>query len=226
LSTFEFPYSSPGDLISPNPYFERLDGDPGLERSPIEIPPFYPRKVTLQRAYFASATYSRSTPTLSPSSSISTSTHPSSFVYQRRDPAPASSYWVTPFPTSSPSQKSTLSLDADVRLKSGPTQRRPLLIHQRCGHEASVSAPTPIQSPKLPAPRKLAYSLTSGITAPQVSHLQPAPASDGVFYDCGRRPRVRTALTTREVFGPRMNVPGYVLNSNVMNHHNRLPIRH
>jgi len=229
LSTFEFPYPSPEDLLSPNPYFERLEENTGLARSPIEIPPFYPRQVTLQRAYSASTAYSRSTPTLSPSSSVSTSTDPSSPVYQRREPATASSCWLTPFPTSSPSQKSTLSLDADMRLKPGPIQRRPIVISQRCAHESSVSAPTPIQSPKLPPPRKLAYSLTSGSTAPQVSHFQPAPglgASDGVFYDWGGRPRLRTALTTTEAFGPKMHGRRYVLNGNVMNHHNRLPIRH
>jgi hypothetical protein len=228
VSTYEFPYPSPEDLVSPNPSFERLEGNPGLERSPIERTPFYPRPVTLQRAFSASTAYSRSTPTLSPSSSVSTSTDPSSFLYQRREPASASSYWLTPFPASSPSQKSTLSLNADLRLKPGPIQRRPIIVRHRSAHNSSVSAPTPIQSPKLP-PRKLAYSLTSGSTAPQVSHFQPAPglgASGGVLYDCGGRPRLRSALTTTEAFGPRMHGLRFDLNSNVMNHHNRPPIRH
>jgi len=224
VSTYEFPHPSPE-----TPYFERLEGEPGLDRSRIEIPPFYPRQVTLQRAYSASTAYSRSTPMLSPCSSASTSTYCSSFVYQRREPATANSSWVTPFPTSSPSQKSTLSLDGDVRLKPGPTQRRPIIIRSRWAHDASVSAPTPIQSPKVPTPRKLAYSLTSATTAPQVSHFQPARglgASDGVLHDGVGRPRLRMALTTTEVFGPRMNGPRYVLNGNMMNHHNRLPFRY
>jgi hypothetical protein len=215
VSSYEFPYSSPEDLISPNPYFQRSEEEPGLERWPIEAS-FYPRQVTLQRACSASAAYCRSMQKRFPSSSASTSTHSTSLAYQRREPASASSSW---YPTSSPSHKSTLSLDADVRLNPGPIQRRPLVIRQHCAHDSSFSAPSPIPSPKLAAPRKIAYSLTSGATVPQASPFQPAHktgASDGVLNGGGSRTKMRlnpTALTTAEAFGPRMNGRRYVFST-------------
>jgi hypothetical protein len=229
VSTYEFPSPSPEDSLFPSPYFDRLEGDPGRDRWPIPTPR-YPR----QPACSATAASSRLMPMRSPCSSASSSTHSSSFVYQRREPVTAFSSWVASFPTSPPSHKSTLSLDADVSLKPGPIHRRPIIIRQCCPHDSSVSSPTPVKSPKLAAPRKLAYSLTSGTTASQASHFQPAHRpgeSDGVLRGGVRRTRLRsnpTALTTTEAFGPRTNGRPYVpnSNSNVMNHNNRLPIRY
>jgi hypothetical protein len=207
-STYEFPSPSPEDSLFPSPYFE---GEPGCDRWPIQTPR-YPRQAT-------TTAYSRLMPMRSPCSSASSS-------------ATAFSSWVAPFPASPPSHKPTLSLDVDVSLKPGPIHRRPIIIRQCCPHDSSVSVPTSVQSPRLAAPRKVAYSLTSGTTAPQASHFQPGHrpgASDGVLPGGVSRTRLRsnpTALTTTEAFGPRTNGRPCLLDGSVMNHNTRLPIRY